>query len=66
MTNTKSESFIPMVDLRTQYHALKKDIDAALEDVLEETAFIFGPNVHALENEVENSISILDHLYTNS
>lgn len=41
-----------MVDLRTQYHALKKDIDSALEEVLEQTAFIFGPNVHAFEKEV--------------
>lgn len=45
---------IPMVDLRTQYHTLKSEIDTALADVLESTAFIFGPNVHAFENEVAN------------
>ena len=57
MTNNKTETPIPMVDLRTQYHALKKDIDAALENVLEETAFIFGPNVHALEKEVASYLN---------
>jgi dTDP-4-amino-4,6-dideoxygalactose transaminase len=43
---------IPMVDLKRQYHNLKKEIDAAISDVLEETRFILGPNVSALEEEV--------------
>ena len=43
---------IPMVDLRTQYHRLKGEIDAALAVVLESTAFIMGPNVGAFEEEV--------------
>lgn len=43
---------IPMVDLKRQYHNLKKEIDAAIADVLEETRFILGPNVGALEEEV--------------
>lgn len=43
---------IPMVDLKRQYHDLKKEIDAAVYDVLEETRFILGPNVGALEEEV--------------
>lgn len=42
---------IPMVDLKTQYHRLKTDIDAAVADVLENTQFILGPNVKALEQE---------------
>lgn len=58
MADTKSKSFIPMVDLRTQYHALKDDIDTALANVLEETAFIFGPNVHALEEELTKYLNI--------
>ena len=49
-----------MVDLRTQYHALKQEIDAALAQVLDQTAFIFGPNVHALEDELASYLSI-DH-----
>lgn len=43
---------IQMVDLKRQYHSLKKEIDAAISDVLEETRFILGPNVIALEEEV--------------
>lgn len=43
---------IPMVDLQRQYHNLKKEIDAAISDVLEQTRFILGPNVGALEEEV--------------
>jgi len=43
---------IPMVDLKRQYHNLKKEIDAAVADVLEQTRFILGPNVGALEEEI--------------
>lgn len=42
---------IPMVDLKTQYHRLKAEIDQAIADVLESTAFILGPNVRAFEEE---------------
>jgi dTDP-4-amino-4,6-dideoxygalactose transaminase len=42
---------IPMVDLRTQYHRFKDEIDRALAEVLESTAFILGPNVRAFEEE---------------
>jgi dTDP-4-amino-4,6-dideoxygalactose transaminase len=31
---------IPLVDLKTQYHALKSEIDAAISSVIDETAFI--------------------------
>jgi dTDP-4-amino-4,6-dideoxygalactose transaminase len=41
-----------MVDLKRQYHSLKRDIDAAISNVLEDTRFILGPNVSALEEEV--------------
>ncbi|KUG23453.1 aminotransferase, degt/dnrj/eryc1/strs family [hydrocarbon metagenome] len=43
---------IPMVDLKRQYYNLKNEIDAAISDVLEQTHFILGPNVSALETEV--------------
>ena len=42
---------IPMVDLKTQYHSLKQEIDTAVLDALESTQFILGPNVTSLENE---------------
>ena len=49
---------IPMVDLRTQYQAIKSDIQAALNETLENTAFIMGPNVQALENEISEYLNI--------
>ncbi|MCG5500078.1 DegT/DnrJ/EryC1/StrS family aminotransferase [Ectothiorhodospira lacustris] len=43
---------IPMVDLKAQYHQLKDEIDAGIAQVLENTQFILGPNVQALEQEL--------------
>jgi dTDP-4-amino-4,6-dideoxygalactose transaminase len=43
---------IPMVDLQRQYQQLKPDIDAAVQDVLNQSQFILGPNVAALETEI--------------
>jgi len=40
---------IPFVDLNAQYHALKPEMDAAIQSVLERTAFILGPEVEAFE-----------------
>lgn len=37
---------IQMVDLRGQYHKIKSEVDAAIGEVLETTAFINGPQVH--------------------
>ncbi len=42
---------IPMVDLKTQYHNLKGEIDRAVLDALESSQFILGPNVAAFEQE---------------
>jgi dTDP-4-amino-4,6-dideoxygalactose transaminase len=43
---------IPMVDLQRQYQQLKEEIDAAVQDVLNQSQFILGPNVAALEKEI--------------
>jgi dTDP-4-amino-4,6-dideoxygalactose transaminase len=43
---------IPMVDLQKQYQQIKPDIDAAVQDVLNQSQFILGPNVAALEKEI--------------
>ncbi|MHC9542837.1 MAG: DegT/DnrJ/EryC1/StrS family aminotransferase [Vulcanimicrobiota bacterium] len=43
---------IPMVDLKTQYHNIKSEIDEAMSNVLEASAFIMGPDVKKLEEEV--------------
>lgn len=42
---------IPMVDLSAQYQALKSEIDAAVQSVLDSTRFILGPEVDAFEQE---------------
>lgn len=42
---------IPMVDLKTQYHDLKAEIDAAVFSAIESTQFILGPNVTGFEAE---------------
>lgn len=39
-----------MVDLHTQYHRIKEEIDIKIKDVLESTAFINGPQVKEFEN----------------
>ncbi|MDO6459531.1 DegT/DnrJ/EryC1/StrS family aminotransferase [Granulosicoccaceae sp. 1_MG-2023] len=43
---------IPMVDLHTQYQSLKAGIDAGIQSVLDNTHFILGENVRALEAEI--------------
>ena len=43
---------IPMVDLKRQYARLKNEIDQAVGQALEQTQFILGPNVSALETEI--------------
>ena len=49
---------IPMVDLRLQYQSIKDEVQSALNETLENTAFIMGPNVHALEDEVSQYLNI--------
>jgi dTDP-4-amino-4,6-dideoxygalactose transaminase len=49
---------IPMVDLRLQYQSIKNEVQSALNDTLENTAFIMGPSVHALEDEVSEYLNI--------
>ena len=43
---------IPLIDLRAQYEAIKPEIDAAIQQVLERGQFILGPDVDALEREL--------------
>ncbi|MEL6823570.1 MAG: DegT/DnrJ/EryC1/StrS family aminotransferase, partial [Calditrichota bacterium] len=40
---------VPFVDLKKQYHSIKAEIDAAIEDVLSHTAFIGGKAVSEFE-----------------
>lgn len=45
---------IQMVDLRGQYHAIQREIDAAIEEVIDATAFIRGPQVGEFEERLAN------------
>jgi dTDP-4-amino-4,6-dideoxygalactose transaminase len=42
---------VPFVDLKTQYHSIKDEIDAEIQDVLENCTFILGPKVKKFEEE---------------
>jgi len=49
---------IPMVDLRTQYLNIKKEIDRGILEALDKTQFILGPNVTAFEEEAAASLGV--------
>jgi len=51
---------IPMVDLREQYLTIKQDVDDAIADVLNTTAFIMGHNVRTFETEVAQYLGVSD------
>jgi len=42
---------IPLVDLKANYHSIKKEIDSAIQDVLESSSFIMGPYVKKFEED---------------
>jgi dTDP-4-amino-4,6-dideoxygalactose transaminase len=42
---------VPLVDLKSQYNSIKKDIDSAIQEVIDQTAFIGGHQVKAFEKE---------------
>jgi dTDP-4-amino-4,6-dideoxygalactose transaminase len=42
---------IPLVDLKAQYHSIKKDIDKAIAGVLESSQFVLGNEVANFEQE---------------
>lgn len=44
---------IQMVDLKTQYDKIKGDINAAIQEVIDQTAFINGPQVKRFANELK-------------
>lgn len=47
-----------MVDLKTQYEKIKNEIDGAIKKVIDDTAFIKGPQVAAFEEELANYLKI--------
>ena len=49
---------IQMVDLKSQYHNIKEEVDNAVLSVLESSAFIKGPEVKAFEAELANYLNV--------
>ena len=49
---------IPLVDLVAQYHAIKSEIDSAIQSVLESGKFILGPQEQIFETEVASYLGV--------
>ena len=46
-----SESQIPWIDLRRQYHAVQEEVDAAVRRVLDSIRYVSGPEAESFERE---------------
>jgi dTDP-4-amino-4,6-dideoxygalactose transaminase len=49
---------IQMVDLKAQYNHIKSEVDRAIQDVIDNTAFINGPEVAAFADELQNYLDV--------
>jgi len=49
---------IQMVDLKGQYIKIKEQVDAAILNVIDSTAFIKGPEVKAFQEELQNYLGV--------
>lgn len=49
---------IQMVDLKTQYDRIKETVDAAIQEVLDTTAYINGPEVHKFQKSLEEYLGV--------
>ncbi|MBN2668097.1 MAG: DegT/DnrJ/EryC1/StrS family aminotransferase [Bacteroidales bacterium] len=49
---------IPMVDLASQYQKIKKEIDQAIQTVIDDTAFINGPHVKSFKSDLEKYLDV--------
>lgn len=52
------ENNIQMVDLKSQYKKIKKQVDSAILNVIETTAFIKGPEVKAFQDELQKYLDV--------
>ena len=49
---------IQMVDLKGQYSKIKNEVDSAIMEVVDSTAFINGPAVHNFQKNLENYLGV--------
>jgi len=47
-----------MVDLKRQYHKIKSEVDAAIQGVIDDTAFINGPEVQSFARELADYLGV--------
>lgn len=47
-----------MVDLKGQYEQIKQRVDTSIAEVMDSTAFINGPEVHAFQKELEEYLGV--------
>ncbi len=52
-----SDNNIPLVDLKSNYKSIEKEVDAAIKKVMDNTSFINGPAVAGFENEFAKFIN---------
>lgn len=51
-TQNLTDTSVPLLDLKTQFHSIEAEVRAAMDRVLESQHFILGPEVTALEKEI--------------
>jgi len=49
---------IQMVDLKAQYRRIKSEVDKAIQEVIDTTAFIQGPSVKAFQQDLEAYLGV--------
>ncbi len=49
VVSEKTKIRVPFLDLKRQYHSIKEEVNSAIQDVLENQAFILGPQVKEFE-----------------
>ena len=49
---------IQMVDLKSQYRRIKAEVDSAIQEVIDSTAFINGPAVSAFQKDLEAYLGV--------
>ncbi|MGD1898662.1 MAG: DegT/DnrJ/EryC1/StrS family aminotransferase [Phormidesmis sp.] len=57
---------IPILDLKPQYHAIKTEVKAALDEVLESGQFILGATVKQFETDVARYLGVKHAIGVNS
>lgn len=49
---------VPFVDLKSQYHSIKQEIDGAIQNIMENTSFIGGPIVKEFEQSFSDYLGV--------